>query len=406
MKIYLVGGAVRDELLGFSIKEKDWVVVGSTPEEMKAKKFIQVGKNFPVFLHPKTKEEYALARTEIKKGAGYTGFITNTHNKISLEEDLKRRDLTINAIAKDQNGNLIDPYKGIKDLKNRKLRHISDSFIEDPLRVLRVARFHAKLAHLGFTIADKTKQLMSVISKNGELSTLSSERVWREIEKGLCERSPNIFIQTLYECGALKVLLPELDCCFHKDDNMQNTDKNIGKRTLKALKYAADHNFNTAIRWAICLHGIDNTTRSKNFSNKIIEMNPSLTSEFNGLSKRLSIPKKFSQLAFLLVSFSDFILNAEKSKPDLIISLLNHCDAWRNKSKFEDLLLCCEALSSTNIDVKHKSFSSISLLRRVLENCKKIDNKEFIKAGIKDKEIGESINNARKVCISRIIKQF
>ena len=270
MKIYLVGGAVRDELLDFYQRERLGCCRKHTRRN-ESQKIHSSRKELSCFLHPKTKEEYALARTEIKKGAGYTGFITNTHNKISLEEDLKRRDLTINAIAKDQNGNLIDPYEGIKDLKNRKLRHISDSFIEDPLRVLRVARFHAKLAHLGFTIADKTKTTDECNFKKRRAKHLSSERVWREIEKGLCERSPNIFIQTLYECGALKVLVPELDCCFHKDDNMQNTDKNIGKRTLKALKYAADHNFNTAIRWAICLHGIDNTTRSKTFQIKLLK---------------------------------------------------------------------------------------------------------------------------------------
>lgn len=396
MKIYLVGGAVRDELLGLSINENDWVVVGSSIEEMKSKNYKQVGKNFPVFLHPKTKEEYALARIEKKDGSGYTGFTTNSNKEITLEEDLKRRDITINAIAKDFNGNFIDPYDGIGDLKKRRLRHISDSFSEDPLRVLRVARFHAKLAHLGFRIENKTKELMHEISRNRELSTLSSERVWCEFEKGICERSPQIFIQTLYECGALKVLLPELDSCFHNEDNMKNT--------LKSLEYAGNKNFDGPTRWAICLYGINSTSRSKKFSSKIIKLNTSDTSKFKDLSKRISMPNKFRQLAFLSINFSDYILNAENSKPDLIISLLNHCDAWRNESRFEKLLLCCEALSYSSIDIRHKTLSSISFLRTVLLSCKKIKAKEFLDAGIENKEIGDSLNNARKVCITGIKK--
>ncbi len=396
MKIYLVGGAVRDELLGLSINENDWVVVGSSFEEMKSKNYKQVGKNFPVFLHPKTKEEYALARIEKKDGSGYTGFTTNSNKEITLEEDLKRRDITINAIAKDFNGNFIDPYDGIGDLKKRRLRHISDSFLEDPLRVLRVARFHAKLAHLGFRIENKTKELMREISRNRELLTLSSERVWCEFEKGICERSPQIFIQTLYECGALKVLLPELDSCFHNEDNMKNT--------LKSLEYAGNKNFDGPTRWAICLYGINSTSRSKKFSSKIIKLNTSDTSKFKGLSKRISMPNKFRQLAFLSINFSDYILNAENSKPDLIISLLNHCDAWRNESRFEKLLLCCEALSYSSSDIRHKTLSSISFLRTVLLSCKKIKAKEFLDAGIENKEIGDSLNNARKVCITGIKK--
>lgn len=406
MKIYLVGGAVRDELLGLPIKEKDWVVVGGSIKEMKSNNYKQVGKNFPVFLHPETKEEYALARTEKKISSGYTGFVTNTNKEITLEEDLKRRDLTINAIAKDFNNNLIDPYHGIKDLKNRKLRHISDSFIEDPLRILRVARFHAKLAHLGFSVATETKRLMQKPSINKELLTLPSERVWNEFEKGICERSPHIFIKTLYECGALEILLPELDCCFHKEDNMRNVSENIGIRTLNALEYAANKNFNGPIRWAICLHGIDSSTRSKNFSNKIIKLEPVAISKLERLSKRLNVPNKFNKLAFLLTNFCDFILDAGNSKPDLIINLLNHCDAWRNESRFEDLLLCCEAIGSTNTIKENKPLSSIFFLRRVLATCKKIKVNEFIDAGMKDKDIGESLNNARKICIAGVKKQF
>ena len=211
MKTYLVGGAVRDKLLGISVKDRDWVVVGSTVEEMLAQDFQQVGKDFPVFLHPETNEEYALARTERKSGKGYTGFTVHADKSVSLEEDLQRRDLTINAIAEDESGNLIDPFNGQQDLEAKILRHVSSAFTEDPLRVLRVARFAARFHHLGFSIADETKVLMETMTGGGELSDLVSERVWTEIESALRESSPQIFIQILKHCEALAVILPEVN---------------------------------------------------------------------------------------------------------------------------------------------------------------------------------------------------
>lgn len=214
MKVYLVGGAVRDQLLGYPIKERDWVVVGATPEQMRQQGYQQVGRDFPVFLHPSTREEYALARTERKSGHGYYGFDCDYNQQVTLEEDLLRRDLTINAMAQDEQGQLVDPYHGQADLKSKILRHVSDAFVEDPVRVLRVARFAARYHHLGFKLADETRALMYAMVKRGELAYLVAERVWQEWQRSLEENHPEMFIQVLRACGALKAILPEIDVLF------------------------------------------------------------------------------------------------------------------------------------------------------------------------------------------------
>ncbi len=214
MKVYLVGGAVRDQLLGLDTKERDWVVVGATPEMLLQQNYRQVGRDFPVFLHPVSKEEYALARTERKSAPGYYGFVCDFSSQVTLEEDLARRDLTINAMARDEQGTLIDPYHGQKDLKNKILRHVSPAFSEDPVRVLRVARFAARFHHLGFRLANETRALMYAMVKQGELAHLVPERVWKEWQKSLEEVNPEQFILTLRSCGALKIILPELDALF------------------------------------------------------------------------------------------------------------------------------------------------------------------------------------------------
>ena len=214
MKTYLVGGAIRDKLLNIPVQDKDWVVVGSTVKELISLGYAQVGKGFPVFLHPETKQEYALARTEQKTAPGHTGFRINASPKGTLEEDLQRRDLTINAMAESKQGQLIDPYGGREDIKNKTLRHVSEAFSEDPLRVLRVARFAARFAYLGFSIAEETMRLMKVISESGQLETLSAERIWQELELALGTSSPSVFVSTLRDCGALRIILPEVNALF------------------------------------------------------------------------------------------------------------------------------------------------------------------------------------------------
>lgn len=255
MKIYLVGGAVRDALLGLPVKDRDWVVVGSTPQEMLDAGYQQVGRDFPVFLHPQTHEEYALARTERKSGSGYTGFTCYAAPDVTLEDDLKRRDLTINALAQDDNGEIIDPYNGLGDLQNRLLRHVSPAFGEDPLRVLRVARFAARYAHLGFRIADETLALMREMTHAGELEHLTPERVWKETESALTTRNPQVFFQVLRDCGALRVLFPEIDALFGVPAPARwHPEIDTGIHTLMTLSMAAMLSPQVDVRFATLCH--------------------------------------------------------------------------------------------------------------------------------------------------------
>ena len=257
MKIYRVGGAVRDKLLNYPCYENDWVVVGSSPEEMIKLGYQPVGNDFPVFIKTETGEEYALARTERKSGVGYQGFTFHTAPNISLEDDLIRRDITINAMAEDADGNIIDPYGGQKDLRRKVLRHVSDAFIEDPLRVLRVARFAARYHHLGFTIAPETEALMKSIVKRGELADLVAERVWKETDRALCEQSPDLFIQTLRNCGALATLLPEVNNLFGVAQRADyHPEIDTGIHTLMALQQAAILSDKPAIRFSVLVHDL------------------------------------------------------------------------------------------------------------------------------------------------------
>lgn len=406
MKTYLVGGAVRDQLLGINVIERDWVVVGATVEDMLDLNFQQVGKDFPVFLHPETKEEHALARTERKDGRGHTGFQIYASPDVTLDQDLTRRDLTINAIAKDDSGRLIDPCNGLADINNRILRHISPAFTEDPLRVLRVARFHAKLLHLGFTIADETMSLMKEISRSGELTELSPERIWQEFRKGLNETSPQAFIKTLYQCDALEQLLPELNRCFHNSDNMLDVSSSIGKRTLLALEYAAQQNYSGEVRWAIVLHAIDSNGRPKNIMAKVLRTKSNNDNSVKTISKRLRVPNDYGDLAGLVAYYIEFAIQAKSAKPDIIISLLDACDAWRRPERFGDFLRTCEALISTSPERSHQNLGSIAFLRTAFELCNSIDAKEFVAAGIRGEAIGESVRNARKVCVAELKLQF
>ena len=406
MKIYLVGGAVRDELLGLPVIERDYVVVGATPEQMLEQNYQQVGKDFPVFLHPESKEEYALARTERKQGHGHTGFDIHASQDVTLEQDLTRRDLTINAIAQDESGRLIDPCGGLGDINNRVLRHISDAFVEDPLRVLRVARFHAKLAHLGFQIARPTLALMQTISASGELATLSPERVWIEINKGLSQTSPQVFVDTLYKCGALEKLLPELDRCYHNRDNMLDVSGSIGERTAKALEYAAQHDFSNPIRWAITLHAIDQSNRPKNLIAKVLSEKSEDKDIIKVIGQRLRVPNEFSELAGLAAYYIDFAIQAKTAKPDIIVNLLDVCDAWRRPERFGEFLQTCEALISTSPEQSHQNLGSIAFLRRAHRLCANISGQQFIDAGISGAAVGESIHNARKMCVAELKQQF
>lgn len=314
MQVYLVGGAVRDELLGLPVKERDWVVVGATPDEMLALGYTPVGRDFPVFLHPQSKEEYALARLERKSGPGYRGFVTDTSSGVTLEQDLLRRDLTINAIARASDGALIDPYDGCGDLKRRVLRHVSDAFAEDPVRVLRLARFAARFATLGFSVAEPTRALMRGMVRDGEVAALVPERVWRELERALAEPSPERFFSALQECNALAVILPEVAPLW------QNTADGSSKVLQSAVQLGAD----ASERFAALLGGLDASAIEK-------------------LCVRLRVPGPFRELAMLCARLGTQITAAADLDVESLLELLEIADAVRRPERFRALLLAVKA---------------------------------------------------------------
>lgn len=333
MKIYLVGGAVRDFLLNLPVKDRDWVVVGSTPKELKKNKFKQVGKDFPVFLHPKTFEEYALARTEKKSGFGYTGFSTNYSKNVTLYEDLLRRDLTINAIAQDKNGNFIDPLNGRKDIKLRLLRHVSKAFKEDPLRILRTARFAAQFSHLGFRIEKKTMIFMKSITKTGEVSFLTSHRIWNETKKALITSSPHVYFYVLKKCNALSVIFPEIYHLYNIKLNYGNCYNNLGDYFLYSLSNFSKSNFKLDIRFSfICQFFI----YYKNIFNFIKKKNNCSNFQINlvkNMLKRLNVPIYIQNLS-LIVSENYFLLhNIFFLNSKAIVILFDRMNVWRNPNK-------------------------------------------------------------------------
>lgn len=345
MQVYLVGGAVRDKLLGLPVSERDYVVTGATPEGMIKLGYRQVGQSFPVFLHPKTGDEYALARTERKQGHGYGGFICDFHPAISLEEDLMRRDLTINAMALDEKRNrIIDPYGGQGDLTHKVLRHVSNAFVEDPLRVLRVARFMARFAHLGFRVADETRRFMYDIVRQGELGFLTPERIWAECEKALTSPSPWAFIETLRSAGALKAVLPEIDALFGVPNPLKyHPEIDSGVHTLDVLRNACQLSDSSEVRFAALVHDLGKAV------SPIAQWPRHLGHEHAGvpiiqaMAKRLKIPKRYEELACLAARYHLTVHKFGELRAKTILSLLLHADAIRRPERFRQMLLVCEA---------------------------------------------------------------
>lgn len=341
-RVYQVGGSVRDELLGLPVHDRDWVVIGATPEAMQQEGFIPVGKDFPVFLHPKTKEEYALARMERKSGKGYKGFRIDASPTVTLEEDLARRDLTINAMAKDQNGRLIDPYGGLADLRQGILRHVSGAFVEDPLRVLRLARFKARFPH--FTIADETMALMQQMALSGELQDLVPERVWQELTRGLMEKKPSEMFLTLHGCHALRVILPEVDQLFGVPQKLAyHPEIDTGIHVMMVLDVAAAMNSNLPIRFAALVHDLGKgltppwmLPSHKGHEKKGAKLVPPLCA-------RLRIPADCRELGTMAARFHGIIHKGAKLSPKAILRVLELTDAFRRKTRFLALLEIAQA---------------------------------------------------------------
>ncbi len=368
MDIFLVGGAVRDELLGLPVKDRDWVVTGATPEQMADQGFRPVGQDFPVFLHPKTHEEYALARTERKSGHGYSGFVFHTSPNITLEEDLLRRDLTINAIAKDDNGKLVDPYNGQQDLENKILRHVSPAFREDPLRILRVARFAARFAQQGFTIAPETLILMQDMVAEGEAAWLVAERVWQETHRALESDTPALYFQALSQCHALKVVMPEVDELFQTTDSP----------SAQALNLSAQEQQSAIVRFATAICTANNTQNVK------------------ALCKRMKVPTLFKEVAEITSKVLPEWLTSEPVTPANRLKLLQTMDGFRRQERFESILEAARIFSTIDKQQSKQAQPELSeTLKQDLESCKEVDVQALIKQGFKGKELAEEINNTR-----------
>lgn len=396
MKTYLVGGAVRDRLLGIPVKDRDWVVVGATVDDMLTKGYQQVGKDFPVFLHPESKEEYALARTERKSGKGYTGFEVHADKHVTLEEDLQRRDLTINAIAEDEDGNIVDPHDGQADIANNVLRHVSPAFTEDPLRVLRVARFAARFHHLGFTIADETRGLMKDISRSGELDNLVPERVWTEIGIALTEKSPQIFIRVLRDCEALKDILPEVDNLFGvPQPEKYHPEIDTGIHTLMVLEQAARISNDPVVRFAALMHDVGKGAISRAQWPNLRGHEELGVDLITTASKRIKAPNEHRDLARLTSLYHTHCHKAASQGAEDILYTLEQVDAFRKPERFEKFLLACEADARGRLGLEDTPYPQADILRTAQAASSKVDTSGIIAAGYKDAEIGEQVHRKR-----------
>lgn len=396
MQVYLVGGAVRDKLLNRQVKDKDWVVVGASVADMLAKGYQQVGKDFPVFLHPTTQQEYALARTERKVGQGYAGFECDTSPNVTLEQDLMRRDLTVNAMAMDDAGNIIDPFDGQGDLNKRILRHVSNAFVEDPLRVLRVARFAARYASYGFTIADETKVLMREISQSGELANLSAERVWVETAKSLLEDTPQVYFQTLRECTALKVWFAELDCLWGIPNPAKwHPEIDTGIHTMMVLEQSVRISNKLSVRFAALVHDLgkgltDPTLWPSHKGHEKLGIAP-----INTLCERLKVPNDCRNLAILMSEYHSYVHHAFKLKASTINDFLDNCDVWRKPERFADLLLACTADARGRTGFEDSPYPNADYIWQAYLLAKEVNVQEIVVAGYKGAEIKQQLRQKR-----------
>ncbi len=374
MKIYLVGGAVRDELLGLPIKERDYVVVGGQEKQMLALGFTAVGKSFPVFLHPKTKEEYALARIERKVKGGYHGFDFDTASTVTLEQDLSRRDLTINAIAKSESGELIDPFNGQQDLKNKILRHVSPAFVEDPVRVLRVARFAARFAPLGFKIAQETLALMQQMGENGELEFLIPERVSKELITALNEPMPVAFIQALRQSKTLQYILPEINALYGVPQNeAHHPEKDTGIHIELVLNQATKLSDDPTIRFAALLHDVGKALTPKALLPSHPEHEEKGCLLVQTLCEKLRMPNEFTELAVMTAHYHGHVHRALVSSANEMLDLFEKTDAFRRSQRFRKMLLACDADFKGRPGFEHKEYRQATLLNLVLAAVLEID---------------------------------
>ncbi len=403
MKIYKVGGAVRDKLLNRNVVDHDYVVVGATIEEMLASGYTAVGKDFPVFLHPETHEEYALARTERKVARGYHGFEFYAAADVTLEDDLIRRDLTINAIAEDESGTLYDPYHGIDDLNKRVLRHVSPSFAEDPLRVLRVARFAARYADYGFTIAPETMAMMRCLVDHDEVDALVAERVWQEVEKALADDNPRLFFEVLRQCGALARLFPEIEQLFGVPQSPQwHPEIDTGLHTMMVLEQSARLSPEPVVRFAALLHDLGKGITPENEWPRHIAHESRGIPLVNAVCQRMKVPKHYTALALLVAEFHLNFHRIEELKNSTVVDLLSRLDAFRRPERFEYFLLACEADAKGRSGYENSSDEKTQRFRRFFKVAQQVNTADIVAQGFKGVAIAEQLRIKRIAAIKAV----
>lgn len=402
MQTYLVGGAVRDGLLGLAIHERDWLVVGATPEEMTTQGFVPVGKDFPVFLHPETKEEYALARTERKSGHGYKGFTFHTSPGITIEDDLRRRDITINAMARDEQGELIDPFNGQRDLREKRLRHVSDAFGEDPLRILRVARFAARFHHLGFNIAEETMALMRSMVDNEEANFLVAERVWQEFHRALEEKNPEIFIDVLRQCGALAVIMPEIDQLFgipQRKDYHPEVDTGI--HALLSLQQAALLSPDTRVRFAALVHDLGKAKTPVDILPRHIGHEARSLPLIKQFCKRLSIPNEYRDLALIAAEYHTHCHKSGELNANTVFKVLKACGAFQDAQRLERFLLVCEADARGRTGLEANPYPQTERFRMALRTAQNIKASALQAEGFEGAALGAELEKRQIAAIEQ-----
>jgi tRNA nucleotidyltransferase (CCA-adding enzyme) len=405
MEKYLVGGAVRDQLLGYPVKERDWVVVGETPESMIKKGFRPVGKDFPVFLHPESHEEYALARTERKTAPGYKGFVVHADVDVTLEQDLQRRDLTINAIAMTPEGEIVDLYGGRNDLEKRMFRHVSPAFSEDPVRILRVARFAARYRHLGFKRAAETTEMMRKMVEAGEVDHLVPERVWAELYKALNEVSPSAFFHTLIECGALERLFPEIHNLFGVPQPPKyHPEIDTGVHALMSLEQAALLSNKPEVRFAALVHDLgkalspkDNLPHHYGHESKGLPI-------LEALCGRLRVPNTFKQLAMHVMQYHTHCHKVTELKPSTLVDLLAALGAFKQHNPLSDFVLACEADAKGRTGLEDKPYPQAAYLLNAAKAAAAIDTSSIMKSDLQGAQIGEAIRQFRINAVTALVK--
>jgi len=403
MQVYLVGGAVRDRLLGREVSERDWVVVGATPEELARAGFIPVGRDFPVFLHPKTKEEHALARLERKVAPGYRGFATEFSPAVTLEDDLRRRDLTINAMAQDEAGQIIDPYGGQRDLAARLLRHVSGAFAEDPVRILRVARFAARYAPLGFRVAAETLELMRTMVADGEANALVAERVWTETEKALGEPCPDVFITVLRDCGALKIVYPEIDALFGvPQPEKWHPEIDTGVHQLLSLREAVKLGGGVAVRFAVLMHDLGKAVTPAALLPAHHGHEDAGVALVEQLCARLRVPNHLRELAVMTARFHTHVHRALELRAETVLKTLESCDAVRRPERFADFLLACEADARGRTGLEARLYPQRAFFSAARERISAVALSADERAGRTGEQIGQELRDRRRAAIEEL----